>query len=97
MTQNRYLEEQILYRNYPKITFPKREEENVEDDKAKGATAFNFMAMQSSSPSKKEEEEEEEEQEEVDSDEPNISPLFNFSCPESKGRIVSNADWNTFN
>ena len=96
MTQNRYLEEQILYRNYPKITFPKREEENVEDDRSKGATAFNVFAMQSS-PNKKEEEEEEEEQEEVDTDTPGISPLFNFTCPESKGRIVSHADWNSYN
>jgi hypothetical protein len=44
LTQNSFLEEQIQYRNYPKITFPKREEENVEEDKTKTG-AFNLLQM----------------------------------------------------
>lgn len=53
--------------------------------------------MLPSSPTKQEEEEEEEVEEEVNSDEPRLSELFTFKCPESKGRVVSNADWNMLN
>ena len=89
LTQNTYLEEQILYRNYPKIDFPKRE---LDDSPVKMKTkqgAFPFF------PTKKVDEKQEEEVKE--STEPELADLFQFYCPRTKNKKVCCADWNTRN
>lgn len=95
LTQNMYLEEQILYRNYPKVEFSKREDEkDAEEEKAK-TSALGFLRQNLSPGGKKEDEKEEEEKEE--STEPNLMELFKFECQVTDSRNVSCSDWNALN
>ena len=90
LTQNTYLEEQILYRNYPKIEFAKRE---IEDEGAKSkikAGTFNLLQFNKKVDEKVE-------QEVKESTDPELKDLFQFHCPLTQDRRVCCADWNSKN
>ena len=90
LTQNTYLEEQILYRNYPKIEFAKREiEDETLKNKAKAGT-FNLLQFRQKVDEKVEEEVKE-------STDPELKDLFQFHCPLTQDRRICCADWNSKN
>lgn len=90
LTQNRYLEQQILYRNYPTVEFPRVVEEEKTQEKGL-SSRFAMLQM------KKESEKKEEVKEEVDKDMPHMVDLFKYTCSEVTDRLVSCADWNSLN
>ena len=85
LTQNRYLEQQILYRNYPTVEFPRIAEAEKQQDKG---ISSRFAKLQM----KKESEIKEEVKEEVDKDSPHMVDLFKYTCSEVEDRLVSSAD-----
>ncbi|OMJ85725.1 hypothetical protein SteCoe_12921 [Stentor coeruleus] len=87
LTQNRYLEQQILYRNYPTVEFQKVVEEEKQQEK--GALS-RFAMLQV----KKESEKKEEVKDDIDKDSPHMIDLFKYTCSEVTDRLVSCADWN---
>lgn len=91
LTQNRYLDQQILYRNYPKVEFQKNVEEEKSQDKGFNAR---FAKLQMKKESEKKEEVKEDE---VDRDSPHMVDLFKYTCSEVADRLVSCADWNSPN
>ena len=91
LTQNRYLEKQILYRNYPTVEFAKVVEEEKQQDKGL-TTRFAKLQMKKESEKKEEVKEEEE-----DKDSPHMVDLFKYTCSEVTDRLVSCADWNSPN
>ncbi|CAG9331817.1 unnamed protein product [Blepharisma stoltei] len=91
LTQNRYLEQQILYRNYPKVEFTKVVEEEKQDDKGKSKIRRLKDMVE------KKEEKKEEEKEDEDEGATKMIDLFKFQCSEVENRLVSCADWNTLN
>eukprot|EP00359_Climacostomum_virens_P008697 CAMPEP_0204920000 /NCGR_PEP_ID=MMETSP1397-20131031/17134_1 /ASSEMBLY_ACC=CAM_ASM_000891 /TAXON_ID=49980 /ORGANISM="Climacostomum Climacostomum virens, Strain Stock W-24" /LENGTH=800 /DNA_ID=CAMNT_0052093647 /DNA_START=997 /DNA_END=3396 /DNA_ORIENTATION=- len=96
LTQNMYLEEQILYRNYPKVEFSKRDEEK-EAEEEKGKTGSLGFFRRDLSPGSKKEGEKEEEEEKEEKTEPHLMDLFKFECQLTDNRNVSCADWNALN
>ena len=90
LTQNRYLEQQILYRNYPTVEFAKVVEEDKQQDKG-------FISRFAMLQTKKESDKKEEVKEEVDKDSPHMVDLFKYTCSEVTDRLVSCADWNSPN
>ena len=90
LTQNRYLEQQILYRNYPTVEFQKVIEEEKKQEKGL-SSKFALLQM------KKESEKKEEVKEEVDKDSEHMVDLFKYTCSEVTDRLVSCADWNSLN
>jgi len=92
LTQNRYLDQQILYRNYPKVEFQKAIEENKEEEQGMASKLAKIQLEQ-----EKEEENLEEEEEEIDPSKPHMLDLFKYTCTEVEDRNVSCADWNTLN
>lgn len=93
LTQNRYLEQQILYRNYPKVEFTRVVEEEKQQEKG---ISSRFAMLQAKMENKKEEEKEEEHEQE-DEGATKMIDLFKFQCSEVENRLVSCADWNSLN
>jgi WD40 repeat protein len=91
LTQNRYLDQQILYRNYPKVEFQKNVEEEKNQDKGGIGARFKYAIK------KDVEKKEEVKEEEVDKDSPHMVDLFKYTCTEVADRLVSCADWNSPN
>lgn len=94
LTQNKYLEQQISYRNYPKIEFEKRQEEEKKEEQG---IANRFLMLQMMSDKKATQEVEEDEESEEETSEPHLADLFQYSCPQVENRTVTCADWNTLN
>jgi WD40 repeat protein len=95
LTQNMYLEEQILYRNYPKVEFSKRDDDKeIEEEKGK---TTNLLLRGGLSPGLKKEGDKEEEEEKEETKDPHLMDLFKFECQITDNRNVSCADWNALN
>jgi dynein intermediate chain 4, axonemal len=91
LTQNRYLEQQISYRNYPTVEFAKFVEQEKTQEKGLNSK-FDILKKK-----KENEKKEEVKEEEVDKDNPHIVDLFKYTCSEVTDRMVTCADWNSLN
>lgn len=81
LTQSKYHEQHVLYRNYPPVDIVRgaeEEDENKQDDP-------NLM-MFGGGKKEKEEEKQEEEVVEENEDDIQLKPLFKFECDVTQGR-----------
>lgn len=93
LTQNRYLDQQVLYRDYPKVAFSKVVEEEKPEET--GIKKKYDLIKQIQKKSEQEAKEEAEDKEDLSG--PHLVDLFKYSCSAVENRHVTSADWNTLN
>lgn len=94
LTQSKYHEQHVLYRNYPPVDIERAADEEEKQDDGQNPLGFGFGGAKEN---KEEEKKEDEEPDIEESDEVSITHLMKFRCSITDGRPVTCIDINSIN